>query len=47
MTSERCPLCGNTVFLATEDAGRLCAGPLGCHAMLDAPAGERGLKPAA
>lgn len=46
MTNERCPLCGNTVFVTREDAGRLCAGPLGCLATLESPA-ERELRPAA
>ena len=46
MANERCPWCGNTVFLTREDAGRVCAGPLGCQATVDTePARE--LKPAA
>jgi hypothetical protein len=35
MAIERCPYCGNTVFLETGAGaapGRVCAGPLGCHA---------------
>jgi hypothetical protein len=35
MAIERCPYCGNTVFVETpgaRDPGRICAGALGCHA---------------
>lgn len=48
MKTDRCPLCGNTVFLTREeDSARLCAGPLGCLATLDAEPVARKLKPAA
>jgi hypothetical protein len=35
MAIERCPYCGNTIFQETTNGaapGRVCAGPLGCHA---------------
>lgn len=36
MTTDRCPLCGNTVFLKREeDATPVCAGPLGCYVPLE------------
>jgi hypothetical protein len=51
MAMERCPYCGNTVFLETgagAGAGRVCAGPLGCHAPVGAAAGaEPGAEPRA
>jgi hypothetical protein len=37
MTIERCPYCGNTVFLEAGTGGRVCAGPLGCHAPVEEP----------
>ena len=46
--TDRCPLCGNTVFVADEDgAGRMCAGRWAATRGWTGRPAEPALKPAA